>query len=48
MPACHNCGSFVTSEFARVFGNNDGDVFGCPECMSLGLLMRGVSARQEP
>lgn len=31
---CRNCGSFVTPDFARVFGNNDDEVFGCLECMT--------------
>jgi len=31
---CKGCGSFVTTEFARVFGNNHDEVFGCLECMT--------------
>jgi hypothetical protein len=30
---CYNCGAFVTQDFARVFGNNDNEVFGCLDCM---------------
>lgn len=32
MPKCHGCGSFVTEDFARVLGNNDGVVKSCPDC----------------
>lgn len=34
MPECNNCGAFVTPDFARVFGDNDGEVFGCLECQT--------------
>ncbi|WP_458189651.1 DUF7563 family protein [Haladaptatus sp. NG-WS-4] len=43
---CQNCGSFITSEFARVFGNNDDVVFGCLECMSATEVRNG-KARAE-
>jgi len=32
MPACDNCGGFVTRDFARVFGDNEGTVQACLEC----------------
>lgn len=32
MPHCKNCDAFVTSQFARVFGNNQDKVFRCTEC----------------
>jgi len=32
MPACEGCGAFVSSDFARVMGDNDGNVHGCLEC----------------
>ena len=38
---CRNCGSFVTRDFARVFGNNYNEVFGCLECMSATNVKRG-------
>lgn len=34
MPECTNCGSFVTSNFARVLGNNEGVVERCVECLN--------------
>lgn len=45
---CRNCGAFVTTDFARVFGNNDGEVFGCPECTSFRALIAGGSATPAP
>jgi hypothetical protein len=44
VPICKNCESFVTTDFARVFGNNDGDVVGCADCMPFRKLMMGESA----
>jgi len=32
MPQCEGCGAFVSSDFARVMGDNDGNVHGCLEC----------------
>lgn len=32
MPHCDNCGSFVTREYVRVFGSNDGTLDSCYEC----------------
>lgn len=29
---CQNCGGMVSDDFARVFGDNDDVVHGCPEC----------------
>ncbi len=43
---CQSCGAFVTRDFARVFGNNNGQVFGCLECMSATDVKKG-KARAE-
>ena len=40
---CQSCGSFVTKDFARVFGDNDDQVHGCLECMSASDVKRGGS-----
>lgn len=40
---CEECGSFVTREFARVFGNNRNEVHGCLECMSGTAVKRGAA-----
>lgn len=34
MPECLNCGEYVSKEFARVMGDNNGDVHRCMECGS--------------
>jgi hypothetical protein len=44
---CHNCGTVVTYDFARVFGNNDQQVYGCPTCTSFRELMEGRGARPD-
>ena len=43
---CRNCGSFITPEFGRVFGNNDDEVFGCFHCLSATAVKNGA-ARDE-
>lgn len=32
MRECEGCGALVSARFARVFGDNQGDVHACPEC----------------
>ncbi len=32
MPHCQNCGGHVSRQFARVLGDNDDVVHGCPDC----------------
>lgn len=32
MPSCDNCGSHVSTDYARVFSLDDGTILGCPEC----------------
>lgn len=48
MATCENCKSFVTSNFVRVFGDNEGCVHGCPECMDLSRLNKGQAAVSSP
>ncbi|MFC4357933.1 hypothetical protein ACFO0N_08215 [Halobium salinum] len=38
---CNSCGSFVTPRFARVFGGNDDEVFGCLACQRTRDLREG-------
>lgn len=45
MPSCDNCGSFVTPDFARVFGDNRNRVDGCVRCMSFRELQEGGAVR---
>ncbi|WP_200840265.1 hypothetical protein [Halorubrum sp. JWXQ-INN 858] len=44
MPDCNRCGSFVTSNFTRVFGNNESEVYGCHHCMAHANLIDGEAA----
>lgn len=30
--ACQGCGESVTARFARVFGDNNDEIFACPAC----------------
>ncbi|WP_459889400.1 DUF7563 family protein [Halostagnicola bangensis] len=41
MPECQTCRSHVTARFERVFGDNDGVVHGCRECMGTTELVNG-------
>lgn len=38
---CRNCGNTVTDQFARVFGDNQNIVHGCPDCMTYRELKSG-------
>ncbi|MDX1748159.1 MAG: hypothetical protein R3324_19670 [Halobacteriales archaeon] len=48
MTECKNCGSYVTARFARVFGNNEREVFGCPRCSAFADLMDGSASAPNP
>lgn len=45
MPECLGCNSHVTEDFQLVFGNNENDVYGCPECMDAREIYEGGPAR---
>lgn len=38
---CDGCGAHVSTQFTRVFATNDGDLAGCPECMTNSDLFNG-------
>ncbi len=38
---CQSCGTYVTKQFVRVFGANDGSVYGCLSCLTLRDLREG-------
>jgi DNA-directed RNA polymerase subunit RPC12/RpoP len=44
---CRNCGSYVTSAFARVFGDNDNQVYACLECSTMRALRTGSGVVHE-
>lgn len=41
MNECNACGAAVTPSFARVFGDNQNEVFGCMHCRSMSELQQG-------
>lgn len=41
---CHNCGSHVSSQWARVFGDNQHQVHSCPECAPSTEHFHGAAA----
>jgi hypothetical protein len=38
---CHNCNSFISPQFARVFGDNDDRAHACISCSTLHSLRDG-------
>lgn len=38
---CQNCDNTVTRQFARVFGDNDDIVHGCPSCTTYREMQDG-------
>jgi DNA-directed RNA polymerase subunit RPC12/RpoP len=44
---CRNCGSYVTSAFARVFGDNKDHVYACLECSTMRSLRTGSGVIHE-
>ncbi|WP_049942179.1 DUF7563 family protein [Haloterrigena turkmenica] len=42
-PRCQNCGTQVTPQFARVFGDNADVVHACPSCSILRTMDREAS-----
>lgn len=45
MPECNACGGFVTPDFARVFGDNANDVYGCHECLATADIIGGTLSK---
>lgn len=40
---CGNCGSHVSSDFVRVFADNDGELHACPACANGSQLRNGAA-----
>lgn len=40
-----NCGEYVTKQFVRVFGTNDGSLYGCMNCSTGRELRNGGGKR---
>ncbi|MEF8867253.1 MAG: hypothetical protein V5A85_01920 [Haloarculaceae archaeon] len=47
MHECRNCGSYVTPGFARVFGDDENEVTGCPRCAPFSAFMDGGGANRQ-
>lgn len=45
MPECNNCGQFVTTDFVRVFGDDNGELTGCLHCLDLTEFREGGATR---
>jgi len=46
MNECTTCGAPVSARFARVYGDNQDDVYGCPSCMRRQDLNEGGAAQR--
>lgn len=44
---CSNCGEHVSQDFVRVYGDNDGEVYGCLSCLTTRDLRKGNHLRGE-
>ncbi|AHG04021.1 hypothetical protein HALDL1_10730 [Halobacterium sp. DL1] len=47
MPQCRNCGSHVTVQFARVFGDNQDSVHNCMDCVPNAELDDGAASNSQ-
>jgi len=47
MRSCESCGSEVSSDYARVFGDNQGQVHACPDCRSQSAVLNGAASDPE-
>lgn len=47
MSQCEGCGSFVTKDFARVFGDDENRVHACLECMTATDVKKAGAAGEE-
>lgn len=43
---CRNCGAYVSSQFAKVFGDNDDEIHRCIECSTLRNLQQGAGTQR--
>lgn len=43
-PNCKVCGSSVSHRFAKIFGDNDDQIYGCLECSTKRVLHSGGAA----
>lgn len=46
-PHCQTCNSMVSHRFQLVFGDNQDEVYACPNCANLTAIARGAGAQQD-
>jgi len=46
MAKCENCGSHISEDFARVFGNENKEVYACPKCSARSGIAEVSVSRQ--
>lgn len=44
---CKNCGKALSDRFVSVFGNENGEIYGCIDCMDRSTLRNGGGAVQD-
>lgn len=44
---CQNCGQQVDAQYARVFGNEDGEVHACTSCSTHRAIARGAAVDED-
>lgn len=44
---CHRCNSFISRQFARVFGDNEDRAHACIECSTLHSLREGEAGETD-
>lgn len=47
MPRCNHCESYVSKSFQRVFGDEHGQVYACPECAANAGIAEVTKHRSE-
>lgn len=47
MAECQRCGSHVSEDFERVFGDNNDEVHGCPDCRRQIDMFEGAGANPD-
>jgi predicted RNA-binding Zn-ribbon protein involved in translation (DUF1610 family) len=48
MPSCENCGEHVSEQFKRVFADDTGNVFACPNCSANAGIGEVTRERSNP
>jgi len=46
LTTCKRCDAVITTDFARVFGNNEHEAYACPHCASAGAITSGAAVSE--